>query len=316
MAGINFYTTGLGNKRPQKPPPDEPPFTAYVGNLPMGITQGDIERMFKDYRLVFGYNFQVKNVRLVHDRETDKFKGYCYVEFYTRNELIRVLEMDGILFLEQQMVRIDVADGKRNEKSGFERMRNRAGFNNNRGGNNIENRMGGGDRQNFSHQNQGGGGSGGNFYQNDRNYQGRRDGGNFGRSNNDLSDHRNNNRGTFGQFSNNNNRRGMNNGPDGSGNNRMPAFFANKNQRQERNRGQEPPYNNFPENMSNSSTSEQRPKLVLQPRTVKDPLNQLADTVQNSLIFGGAKPREENQLKKEKAASASVSSSCNDKPEN
>lgn len=35
------------------------------------------------------------------------------------------------------------------------------GFNNNRGGNNIENRMGGGDRQNFSHQNQGGGGSGG-----------------------------------------------------------------------------------------------------------------------------------------------------------
>lgn len=79
------------------------------------------------YQLVFGYNFQVKNVRLVHDRETDKFKGYCYVEFYTRNELIRVLEMDGILFLEQQMVRIDVADGKRNEKSGFERMRNRAG---------------------------------------------------------------------------------------------------------------------------------------------------------------------------------------------
>lgn len=47
----------------------------------------------------------------------------------------------------------------------------------------------------------------------------------------------------------------MNNGPDGSGNNRMPAFFANKNQRQERNRGQEPPYNNFPENMSNSSST-------------------------------------------------------------
>jgi len=37
-----------------------------------------------------------------------------------------------------------------------------------------------------------------------------------------------------------------------------------------------------------------RPKLKLLPRTVKDPVNALADTLQQQTIFGGAKPREEN----------------------
>lgn len=36
-----------------------------------------------------------------------------------------------------------------------------------------------------------------------------------------------------------------------------------------------------------------RPKLKLQPRTIKDPVNSLAETAQSSTIFGGAKPREE-----------------------
>lgn len=37
-----------------------------------------------------------------------------------------------------------------------------------------------------------------------------------------------------------------------------------------------------------------RPKLKLLPRTVKDPVNALAETLQTQTIFGGAKPREEN----------------------
>ena len=43
----------------------------------------------------------------------------------------------------------------------------------------------------------------------------------------------------------------------------------------------------------------QRPRLKLLPRTVKDPVNQLAETMQQSKIFGGGKPRDESRTTSE-----------------
>lgn len=60
----------------------------------------------------------MKSVRLVNDRETDRFKGFCYVEFEDRAQLEKALELDGMLEVEHQLIRVDVADGKRNDRGG------------------------------------------------------------------------------------------------------------------------------------------------------------------------------------------------------
>lgn len=41
----------------------------------------------------------------------------------------------------------------------------------------------------------------------------------------------------------------------------------------------------------------ERPRLVLKPRTITEPINALAETKQSASIFGAAKPREENLAK-------------------
>lgn len=51
-----------------------------------------------------------------------------------------------------------------------------------------------------------------------------------------------------------------------------------------------------------------RPRLKLKPRTVKDPVNEVASSVQQMTIFGGAKPRDENEYVKGKDRADSQSS--------
>merc|ERR1712131_100397 len=106
---MSYGGYGRGRRQP-KPIPTEPPFTAYVGNLPTTIVQGDVDAIFAEQK--------VKSVRMVRDRETASFKGYVYVEFEDQESLEEALRFDGAQIEGSQRIRVDIAEQKRDRNDG------------------------------------------------------------------------------------------------------------------------------------------------------------------------------------------------------
>ncbi|XP_030573893.1 heterogeneous nuclear ribonucleoprotein A1 [Drosophila novamexicana] len=103
----NFHNRNRDFRDRNREVPTDPPYIAFVGNLPKGLVQGDVMKIFDD--------FEVKSVRLIKDRETDEFKGYGYVEFTTLEQLKRALSRNGRIKLDNLSapLRIDIADHRR-----------------------------------------------------------------------------------------------------------------------------------------------------------------------------------------------------------
>lgn len=71
------------------------PFKAFIGNLPFDGVQGDIEQILKHIGFT-EEEVQSVQIRMIRDRETDKFKGFAYAEFTCAEDLKRVLEWNGV----------------------------------------------------------------------------------------------------------------------------------------------------------------------------------------------------------------------------
>ncbi|NP_001037660.1 eukaryotic translation initiation factor 4H isoform X2 [Bombyx mandarina] len=234
-----------------RPLPSEPPYKAYVGNLPSGIIQGDINRIFPD--------LSIKNVRLVMDKETDKFKGFCYVEFEYLEDLMKAIDLNGIINVDGNILKIDVAEEKRNDRGGgFDRGRRDGGRDGGRGG--------------------GGGSGGGGFRREGRERERERGGAGpgAGAGGNERWGDRDRDGGRSS--------RGGSEEPRAGDWGRMGRSGSNAPARNRR------AFEDMPPTRPDTSG---RPKLVLEKRTVKEPVNSLASTSQSSSIFGGARPREE-----------------------
>ncbi|KAI9595729.1 hypothetical protein BDF19DRAFT_439889 [Syncephalis fuscata] len=95
-------------RRPPAALPDEPPFTAYIGNLPYDLRDEDVADFFGD--------IQINNIRIIRDFN-DKPKGFGYVEFADRDSLASAVERDGQP-INGRNIRVNVAEPPK-EKSGF-----------------------------------------------------------------------------------------------------------------------------------------------------------------------------------------------------
>lgn len=212
--------------------PDEPPFKAFLKNLPYTMVQGDIEALMESI------GGKVRGIHMFRDKESHKFIGSAIVEFETRNDLINALKCDGALF-DGNTLGVSVA--------------NQRGRGRGRGSSNRPSRMSGG--QNYPRR-----------AYNDSDFSQR------GPNSNRYE-------------RNNMDRRQINSDRGQTRPNFTDASTFRENRRYEQT--MEPPVSK-----QSSRDDPARPRIKLAPRTVKDPIGQLADTFEKSDIFGKGKPRE------------------------
>jgi len=93
--------------REKIPIPNDPPFTAFVGNLSFEVSKEDLEEYFED--------LGIANVKIMKDEE-DKPRGYAYIEFHSKEGLTKALLASGAPF-KGRVLNMDVAKPSRNATS-------------------------------------------------------------------------------------------------------------------------------------------------------------------------------------------------------
>ncbi|OAF65468.1 hypothetical protein A3Q56_06825 [Intoshia linei] len=81
-------------------------YVAFVGNLPDGTVQKDLESIFKNS----------KHVKIIYDKQNGEFKGHAYVDFGNERELTDGLKYNGMLLADKLL---SVSPAKNNDNPDF-----------------------------------------------------------------------------------------------------------------------------------------------------------------------------------------------------
>lgn len=84
--------------------PTQPPYTAHVANLSFDATDDDLTDLFS--------NLKISKIRLVKDRETERSKGFGYVEFEDVESLKGALELSGES-VQGRNIRVNIAEPRK-----------------------------------------------------------------------------------------------------------------------------------------------------------------------------------------------------------
>ncbi|KAJ2962510.1 hypothetical protein NQZ79_g2372 [Umbelopsis isabellina] len=93
--------------RPPAELPTEPPFTAHIANLSFDAVEDDLADFFKDMKVDRTSCYE--STKVLRDRETDRPKGYGYIEFEDQESLKSALTLSGEP-LANRPIRVNIAD--------------------------------------------------------------------------------------------------------------------------------------------------------------------------------------------------------------
>lgn len=252
----------------------EQSFKIFVGNLPNDLIQGDIDIIFR--------KLSIKSVNMIRDKETDKFKGYCYVEFGNSQSFKDALALNGAC-VSGNIIKVDIADTNRNKNNNHHQQQQQQQYRNNNVNNNNNNRI-----------------NSGNGHYNNNNQR-----------NNDNYNNNNQQRPNSGRYNNNNNNNNINKSPNynnsytkrpGSYNNTTSPTTSNHNNSFERKHLNSQNSTTSESSLTNVSITatnndEARKPIKLLPRSLPPPTASASNSTEipyNSSIFGTGKPRDIN----------------------
>ena len=78
--------------------------TAFVKNLAYHITEKEVEEKFKTCG-------DINQIRFVYEPQTNKFKGFCYIDFKEHKGLLKALKLNGSFFGNRKLY-VDYEQGK------------------------------------------------------------------------------------------------------------------------------------------------------------------------------------------------------------